>query len=83
LPELAEGLVRPGARVKVGSGVYHILYLPSGWRPGGRYPVIVEYAGNGPYENATCPIAITMSRGFCGRVPLRAKLRLWAQEVLE
>ncbi len=31
--------------------VYHTLYLPTDWRRGGRYPVIVEYTGNGPYEN--------------------------------
>ena len=31
--------------------VYHVLYLPKDWQPGKRYPVIVEYAGNGPYQN--------------------------------
>jgi len=31
--------------------VYHAIYLPTDWKPGGRYPVIVEYAGNGPYQN--------------------------------
>ena len=31
--------------------VYHLLYLPKDWQPGKRYPVIVEYAGNGPYQN--------------------------------
>ena len=29
-----------------GTGVYHALYLPVGWKPGGKYPVIVEYTGN-------------------------------------
>jgi len=29
-----------------GTGVYHVLYLPVGWKPGGQYPVIVEYTGN-------------------------------------
>jgi hypothetical protein len=37
--------------------VYHALYLPVDWRPRSergqeRYPLIVEYAGNGPYSNA-------------------------------
>ncbi|MEM7312059.1 MAG: hypothetical protein AAF497_02795 [Planctomycetota bacterium] len=42
----------PGKRVRqvnknyVGSGVYHLLYLPIDWQPKKRYPVIVEYAGN-------------------------------------
>ena len=28
-----------------------VLYLPTDWTPEGRFPVIVEYAGNGNYEN--------------------------------
>jgi len=32
--------------------VYHALYLPRDWKPGGRYPVIVEWAGNGDYRNS-------------------------------
>jgi len=35
-----------------GTAVHHALYLPRDWKPGGRYPVIVEYAGNGNYKNA-------------------------------
>ena len=34
-----------------GTSVYHALYLPRGWSSPGRYPVIVEYAGNGGYRN--------------------------------
>ena len=52
----------PGRRVRQvadgyrGTGVYHTLYLPVDWQPpsaqsGERYPLIVEYAGNGPYSN--------------------------------
>ncbi|MFD2255123.1 hypothetical protein ACFSSA_00405 [Luteolibacter algae] len=26
--------------------LYHALYLPTDWKPGKRYPIIVEYAGN-------------------------------------
>ena len=29
-----------------GTKVYHALYLPTDWKPGGKYPVIVEYTGN-------------------------------------
>jgi len=42
----------PGKRVRQvnqdyeGSGVYHLLYLPTDWEEGKKYPVIVEYAGN-------------------------------------
>lgn len=35
-----------------GTQVYHMLYLPTDWKPGRRYPVIVEYPGNGNYRNA-------------------------------
>jgi hypothetical protein len=31
--------------------VYHALYLPTDWRPGRKFPVIFEYAGNGGYSN--------------------------------
>ena len=47
----------PGRRVRdtlpglEGTGLYHVLYLLTDWTPGARYPVIVEYPGNGPYRN--------------------------------
>lgn len=28
------------------------LYLPPDWRPGEKYPILVEYPGNGGYRNA-------------------------------
>lgn len=34
------------------TAVHHALYLPRDWVEGRRYPVIVEYAGNGRYRNA-------------------------------
>jgi hypothetical protein len=56
VPELMTGAPAPGRRVKsqlpgYGDGVYHITYLPSDWRPRRRYPIIVEYAGNGNFSN--------------------------------
>lgn len=42
----------PGKRVRQfnedyeGSDVYHLLYLPTDWEKGKKYPMIVEYAGN-------------------------------------
>lgn len=38
--------VRQVAPEYAGTNVYHTLYLPSDWMPGGKYPVIVEYAPN-------------------------------------
>ena len=35
-----------------GTAVHHAFYLPVDWKPGGAYPVLVEYAGNGGYKNA-------------------------------
>ena len=57
LPQLSEGKPAAGQRVKQvhpdwrETSVYHVLYLPKDWQPDQRYPVIVEYAGNGPYKN--------------------------------
>ena len=52
VPAMIEGPANPGKRVRQeleryrGGDLYHTLYLPTDWRPGGSYPVIVEYAGN-------------------------------------
>ncbi len=57
VPAVLDAAPAPGRRVRhrhpddAGGGVYHVLYLPPGWTPGGRLPVVVEYAGNGPYRN--------------------------------
>ena len=57
VPALAEGHPAAGRRVKQtlpdrrDTEAYHILYLPTDWQPGKRYPVLVELAGNGPYRN--------------------------------
>jgi hypothetical protein len=56
-PSVTEDTPGPGKRVKMvlpdyeGTDVYHALYLPCDWTMGNNYPVIVEYAGNGPYSN--------------------------------
>ncbi len=57
-PKMIEGDPAAGKRVKhqltryAGTEVHHALYLPENWRAGQTYPVIVEYAGNGPYQNS-------------------------------
>jgi len=58
-PKMVEGAPAAGTRVRQvapeykGTQVHHALYLPTDWKPGGKrkYPVLVEYAGNGPYRN--------------------------------
>lgn len=56
-PAVEEGPPAAGKRVRQvlgtwrDTGVHHALYLPTNWQPGRRYPVIVEYAGNGNYRN--------------------------------
>ena len=58
VPEMIEAEPSPGKRVKQTipsyrqTDVYHTLYLPTDLKPGDRYPVIVEFAGNGPYKNS-------------------------------
>ena len=58
VPEVTRGTPAPGQRVwQTNQGfekteIAHALYLPTDWRPGKRYPVIMEYPGNGGYRNA-------------------------------
>ena len=56
VPQMASGDPTPGMRVKqrlpgYPDAVYHALYLPNDWNRNKKYPIIVELAGNGPYEN--------------------------------
>jgi hypothetical protein len=57
VPSISHETPAPGKRVKLhlegreGTDLYHLLYLPADWKEGKTYPVIVEYAGNGPYKN--------------------------------
>ncbi len=57
VPAMQETHPAPGKRAKMtlpsyrNTDVYHSLYLPEDWKKGNKYPVIVEYAGNGPYRN--------------------------------
>lgn len=57
VPPLEAGEPAPGRRVSQthpewqGTDVHHVLYLPVNWTLAKRWPVIVEFAGNGPYES--------------------------------
>lgn len=57
VPGVTGGEPMAGRRVKIqlpdtaGSSLFHVLYLPKDWEPGKRYPVIVEYPGNGGFAN--------------------------------
>lgn len=52
VPAAEKAMPAPGKRVRQflkgyeGTDVYHLLYLPTDWTEGKKYPVIVEYAGN-------------------------------------
>lgn len=58
VPESQVAAPTPGIRVFSttsgweGTAVRHTIYLPRDWRPGKKYPILVEYAGNGGYRNA-------------------------------
>jgi hypothetical protein len=58
VPEMTDGAPGAGLRVRHTTAdwektqVYGALYLPPAWKPGARLPVIVEWAGNGGYQNA-------------------------------
>lgn len=57
IPDMTEGSPAPGKRVRQttpqyqGTAAYHCLYLPTDWQPGHKYPVFVDYPGNGPFRN--------------------------------
>ncbi|MEP6670640.1 MAG: hypothetical protein ABJF10_15895 [Chthoniobacter sp.] len=58
VPEMTTGAPEAGQRVRFtttgweATEVYGALYLPVDWKPAGRFPVIVEWAGNGDFHNA-------------------------------
>ena len=58
VPPVEHGEPAPGRRVFQTTrgwqetAVYHALYLPKNWKPGAKFPVFVEYPGNGGYRNA-------------------------------
>ena len=58
VPEARRVVPAPGLRsvqTTIGweaTAVQHTLYLPVDWAPGRKFPVLVEYAGNGGYRNA-------------------------------
>ena len=51
-PRMMQEAPAPGKRVRQvapeykGTQVYHSLYLPTDWKKGKTYPVLVEYTGN-------------------------------------
>ncbi len=57
IPDLSDGKLEAGKRVREKLDpyrdwdLYHVVYLPTDWVPDGRFPVIVEYPGNGGYRN--------------------------------
>lgn len=77
-PEMSTEGPAPGRRVRQvareyeGTEVYHALYLPVDWNPGGKYSVIVEYTGNkfpacgstGEVKGANLGYGLTGGKGF-------------------
>jgi hypothetical protein len=61
-PDIAEGppaagkLVRHQLAEYQDTDVHHLLYLPENWDPREKYPVLIEYNGNGAY--------VDQSKGF-------------------
>ena len=57
VPPLSDDAPAAGRRIKqvhpdwAETQVYHLLYLPHNWKPEVKLPVIVEFAGNGPYRS--------------------------------
>lgn len=77
-PVMTDGPPTVGKRVRQvapeykNTNVYHVLYLPTDWKPGGNYPVIVEYTGNkfppgngsGEVKDANLGYGMSGGKGF-------------------
>ncbi|MGA0898770.1 MAG: hypothetical protein ACO3SO_00020 [Luteolibacter sp.] len=75
VPEMVSEKPAPGKRVRVrfheyqDAQIYHALYLPSDWKSGVKYPVIIEYPGNrhahgdGSVESCKLGYGISGGRG--------------------
>ena len=71
VPEGVEGKPAAGKRVRFekhkDTQIYHALYLPTDWKPGGSWPVIIEYAGNrhrhGDGSVESCKLGYGISAG--------------------
>ena len=68
VPPLVEENIGPGIRTKIRcaqyqSEIYHVLYLPKDWKPHKKFPVIVEYSGNGPYQDRNGDISTGLVEG--------------------
>ncbi len=96
VPLATDGAPGPGKRVRQfnkqyeGTGVYHLLYLPTDWKPGETYPVIVEYAGNkyktslGTVEGSSLGYGITGGKGviwicmpYVNKAEMKNQLNWW------
>ena len=69
VPPLSDGAPAPGKRVRhflpeyKDTKLHHVLYLPTDWKPGVKFPVIVEYAGNGGYSNKFGDVSLGIPEG--------------------
>lgn len=77
VPDVEDSAPSPGHRVqyRLGSdektGIYCVLHLPDDWKPGGQYPVIVEFPGSIYFTRdcystgrpEQCTMGFGMSRG--------------------
>jgi hypothetical protein len=70
VPPLTDAAPAAGlrARIRREGALHHALYLPSDWQPRRRYPVIVEYAGNGDFgdESHGLPEGSNLGYGLSG-----------------
>ena len=96
VPQVTNAAPSPGTRVRqfnqnyAGSGGYHVLFLPTDWKPGRKYPVIVEYAGNkwqtslGTVEGSSLGYGISGGKGviwvcmpYVNQAEMKSQLNWW------
>lgn len=71
VPPMVHGIAAAGTRVREThpdyrqTQVYHATYLPKQWHAGEKYPVIIEFAGNGPYRSSFGDLSSGRVEGSC------------------
>ena len=84
-PQMVEGKPSAGKRVKhnwpeeTNTAIYHALYLPENWTVKSKWPVIIEFAGNGGYKNNLGDVSLgTVEGSSLGYGITAGKGAIWA-----
>jgi len=85
VPQMVEGKPAAGKRIKHNwpeennTAIHHALYLPDNWTAKSKWPVIIEFAGNGGYKNNLGDVSLgTVEGSSLGYGITAGKGAIWA-----